>query len=75
MCLTKITYSTLHPAHPLLARRLIELAQLHKPIMGLFRKKIFKIASGTCDILNYVVTPSDHQCTNDGGHFILLANQ
>ena len=26
-------------------------------------------------MLNYMVTPSDHQCTNDGGRFILLANQ
>ena len=28
------------------------------------------LACRTCDILNYMVTPSDHQCTNDGGHFI-----
>ena len=25
-----------------------------------------------CDILNYMVTPSDHQCTNDGGNFIFI---
>ena len=33
------------------------------------------LMKGGCDILNYMVTTSDHQCTNDGGHFMLLANQ
>ena len=24
-------------------------------------------------MLNYMVTPSDHQCTNDGGHSIFIS--
>ena len=33
------------------------------------------LIKGGCDIFNYMMTPSDHQCTTDGGHFMLLANQ
>ena len=34
---------------------------------------IFYFNKRGCDILNYVVTPSDHQCTNDGDNFIFIS--
>ena len=42
-------------------------------LIAMFRCLRASFGSRNCDILNYMVTHSDHRCTNDGGNFIFIS--